>query len=186
MTTAKWIVALMSLACFGSFAWAVKGHFRARGRVPAGMRAISVASLAAMAWFLERLAVGGVAPPWMAAAAMIAVASMLFWWAVGTTRPRRLTLAFDDDQPSFLHLQGPYRWIRHPFYAAYVLFWFATSLATPGTLPWVVPIAFAVTYLVAATKEERKFGASPLASEYARYRLRTGMLLPVGRWRTGD
>ena len=175
-------LAVLSVACFGSFAWAVKGHFRSQGPVPTGMRLISVASLASMAWFLERLLFDDLASSWMIAAAMIAAAFILFWWAVRTTKPRRLTLAFDDDLPSFLHRRGPYRWVRHPFYAAYVLFWVATSLATPGVLPWVVPVGFAVIYVVAARKEERKFETSPLALEYVRYRSQTGMLLPL-RWR---
>ena len=179
-------MAVLSLACFGSFAWAVKGHFRSRGPVPTGMRLISVASLASMGWFLERLLVDGPALYWPIAAAMLTVALILFWWAIRTTKLRRLTLAFDDDLPSFLHSQGPYRWIRHPFYASYVLFWVATSLATPGALPWIVPVGFVATYVVAATKEERKFETSSLASEYVRYRARTGMMLPSGWWLPKD
>lgn len=175
-------MAVLSVACFGSFAWAVKGHFRSRGPVPTGMRLISVASLASMAWFLERLLVDDLTSYWAIAAAMVAVASILFWWAIRTTKLRRLTLAFDDDLPSFLYRQGPYRWVRHPFYASYVLFWVATSLTTPGLLPWVVPVGFVAVYVVAATREERKFETSPLASEYVRYRARTGMLLPSRWW----
>ncbi len=183
MTTGNTIVILMSLACFGSFAWAVKGHFRIQEAVPPGMRAISVASLTAAAWLLGRLLVGGVVPYWPVAAATLAIAFTLFWWSVRTTRPQRLSLAFDDDVPSFLHRGGPYRWIRHPFYASYVLFWIATSLATPGALSWIVPVGFGATYVAAATKEERKFTASSLAAEYARYRSHTGMLLPLRWWR---
>lgn len=182
----NWIMALLSVVCFGSFAWAVKGHFRSRGPVPAGMRVISVASLASMAWLLERLVVDHLASYWPLAAAMIVVALGLFWWTVRTTNLRRLTLAFDNDQPTFLHRQGPYRWVRHPFYASYILFWAATSLATQGLLPWAVPTCFLVIYVVAATKEESKFETSSLAPDYARYRASTGMLLPFGwRWPKG-
>ncbi len=176
-------MAVLCVACFGSFAWAVKGHFRSRGSAPTGMRVISVASLASMAWFLERLLVDDLASYWVIAAAMVVVAFGLFWWTVRTTELRRLTLAFDDDQPTFLNRQGPYRWIRHPFYASYILFWIATSLATPGVLSWVVPVCFMAIYVVAATKEESKFEASSLAPEYSRYRSCTGMLLPFSwRW----
>lgn len=182
MTTGNWIMVLLSLVCFGSFAWAVRGHFRTQGTVPSGMRAISVASLIAMAWSLGRLLVGNVVPYWPVAAATVAIAFVLFWWSVKTTIPRRLTLAFDDDLPSFLHRGGPYRWIRHPFYASYILFWIATSLATPGALAWIVPVGFGAAYVMAANKEERKFGVSCLAAEYACYRSRTGMLLPLRWW----
>lgn len=179
----NWIMAVLSVVCFGSFAWAVKGHFRSRGSVPNGMRVISVASLASMAWFLERLLVDAQTSYWPLAAAMIVVALGLFWWTVRTTNLRRLTLAFDDDRPTFLHQQGPYRWVRHPFYASYILFWIATSLATPGFLPWIVPVCFVAIYVVAAKKEENKFEASSLGHEYARYRSDVGMLLPFSwRW----
>ncbi|MGI4977736.1 MAG: methyltransferase family protein [Janthinobacterium lividum] len=178
----NWSMAVLSVVCFGSFAWAVKGHFRSRGPVSNGMRLISVASLASMAWFLKRLLVAHMASRWPLAAALIVVALGLFWWTVRTTARRRLTLAFDDDQPTFLHRHGPYRWVRHPFYASYILFWLASSLATPGLLPWAVPVCFVAIYIVAATKEEGKFETSSLGMEYARYRSETGMLLPF-RWR---
>ena len=178
----NWTMAILSVICFGSFAWAVKSHFRSRGPVPKGMRLISVASLAALAWFLERLLVHDLTSYWVVAAAMVVAAFGLFWWAIRTTKFQRPTLAFEDDQPTFLLQQGPYRWIRHPFYASYVLFWVATSLATPGLLPWVVPVSFVAIYVVAATKEERKFETSSLAPEYSRYRSGTGMLLPFS-WR---
>jgi protein-S-isoprenylcysteine O-methyltransferase Ste14 len=180
MMIGRWMMVLTSLICFGSFTWAVRGHFRLQRRMPPGMQVVSLASLAAMAWFLARMLSGGVVTFWMAPVAMIAAAFVLFWWTVKVTRPRRLTLAFDDDLPIFLQQGGPYRRIRHPFYASYILFWIATSLATPGLLPWIVPIAFGATYVVAATKEEAKFMASPLALDYARYRSTTGMLLPLG------
>ena len=183
MIVEKWMVALLSLGCFASFAWAVKGHFRSRHRVPVGMRVISVASLAAMAWYLGRLIRGDLVAYWPAALALIGAAAILFWWAVRTTRTQRLTLAFDDDSPQFLQQRGPYRWIRHPFYASYIVFWSATSLATPGMAPWIIPVGFGVTYAVAARREEQKFRASSLASDYELYRSNTGMLLPLGRWR---
>lgn len=177
----NWIMAVLSMACFGSFAWAVKGHFRSRGPVPNGMRIISIVSLASMAWFLERLLVDHLASYWLLAAAMTIVAFGLFWWTVRATNRRRLTLAFDDDQPTFLHRQGPYRWVRHPFYASYILFWLASSLATPSLLPWIVPVCFMAIYVVAAMKEESKFEASFLGQEYAWYRSEVGMLLPF-KW----
>lgn len=182
----NWSMAVLSMVCFGSFAWAVKSHFRSRGPVPNGMRVISVASLASMVWLLERLLVDHLVSYWPFAAGMIVVALGLFWWAVRTTDRRRLTLAFDDDRPTFLHRHGPYRWMRHPFYASYILFWLATSLATPDLLPWAVPVCFVAIYVVAASKEESKFETSPLSAEYTRYRSDTGMLLPFSwRWPKG-
>jgi len=177
--TEGWIVALLSLACFGSFAWAVKGHFRSEQSVSLGMQILSLASILGMAWFLFRVEQGDLISSWPVAVIPMIIALPLFWSAILATRRRRLTLAFERDIPSFVQQNGPYRWIRHPFYTAYILFWIATSLVTIGFIHWIVPAILVITYITAARREERKFARSVLAQSYQVYRDRTGMLLPL-------
>lgn len=182
----SWIVAAAAFVCFGSFVWAVKRHFRSDRRIPLGMKLISAANLVSIGWFFARIGLYGVVPFWPLPFALMIVVLAVFWWTVSATRSRRLTLAFDDDQPAFLYNIGPYRRIRHPFYASYILFWFATSLATFGVAQWLVPIGMAVVYLAAAWWEERKFAASPLAAAYRAYRKSAPMLLPLHWNRAAD
>ena len=49
--------------------------------------------------------------------------------------------------------------------------------------PWLLVtfVAMGVIYYVAARKEESKFMSGPLAADYAAYRSRTGMFVPMGQ-----
>jgi protein-S-isoprenylcysteine O-methyltransferase Ste14 len=111
------------------------------------------------------------------------LAAFAVWaWAIAASRRARLTLAFSRDLPEALLDHGPYRYVRHPFYTSYTLYWLAGILAT---LTWwvVLPSILAIgLYVLAARKEERKFAASGLADAYSAYRARTGMFFPsLGR-----
>jgi protein-S-isoprenylcysteine O-methyltransferase Ste14 len=178
---------LMALSIFFYclYAWGSLRHFRRSDQVRPGLGALSFVSAIAFAaqlagiWPTHRL--------WGGAGAAIPVyaAALGLWvWAVATTRGAELALAFSRDAPIGLVNRGPYRYLRHPFYAAYTLYWLAGCLAT---LAWwvAVPSAAAIgLYVMAAQSEERKFAASPLADAYAAYRATTGMFVPLLR-RTG-
>ena len=166
----KWVIGLTSISCFGSFVWAVKKHFRSDRVIRPGMQAVSFVSLAAIGWFLFRLQGDDVVWFWPLPLTMMFVSLILFWWAVSETRVQRLTLAFDEDVPEFIYQTGPYRYVGHPFYNSYFLFWISTCLVTPGLFQWIVPLALGTAYLTAARREERKFAASPVAATYQRYR----------------
>ena len=173
----SWAVLLAGSACFGSFTWAARFHFKKSGAMPLGMQAVSAASLAAFAWFLYGLGngpEGGRGAPFVLCVASL----LLFWWCIVHTRRKRFTLAFSPDAPAFLDTSGPYRLARHPFYLSYLIFWVATALAGPGLVSWAVPAVMAAFYVVAARKEEAKFASSALDGEYRRYCARTGMFLP--------
>ena len=176
------IAALTALLCFCSFAWGVSRHFRHDAAMPRGMRLLSYGSLAALLWFLVRLAVQGLSPAWPLAIVLMLAALGLFWSTVHATRTQRLTLAFCADTPMFLHRHGPYAFVRHPFYSAYILFWIATSLSSPGIIQWLAPVALGCAYVHAARMEERKFANSPLATDYRLYQHGTGLMLPL-LWR---
>ena len=176
------IAALTALLCFCCFGWGVGRHFRNETAMPLGMRLLSLGSLAALLWFLARLAVDGLSAAWPLAILMMLASLGLFWCAVRATRTQRLTLAFDGDAPVFLHRHGPYGYVRHPFYSAYMLFWIATSLSSPGLVQWLAPAALCCVYVYAARREEEKFSKSSLAAQYRLYRQSTGMLFPL-LWR---
>ncbi len=171
-------VVISGFICFAAFSWGVKGHFRSTGAMPTGMKVTSALSLAGFVWFAARLAAGPSSAAWPAVIALFAASLLIFIWAISASRKTPPTLAFDNDKPSFLLNHGPYRYVRHPFYLAYMMFWTATAIATPGPLPWVAPAVMFILYSHAATREERKFAGSELAAAYASYRARAGMFLP--------
>lgn len=163
--------------------------------MPSGMRLLSVATLLGFGWFLwvsvqnlrnsgvhdlvDLLTLQGMA------SLIFATSLVLFWWTVSTTRRRPLTLAFTSDVPVHLQTTGPYAYVRHPFYLAYVLFWIGTAVAANERLAWAMPAVMTASYMAAARREELKFEASPLASDYRAYRLQTGMLVPNLQFRSG-
>ena len=87
----------------------------------------------------------------------------LFWWAIVTSRKARLRFAFAPDDPHSLLTDGPYGYVRHPFYTSYIIFWIGWGIAT-WSIWAVVPVAgIAILYVFAALDEEKKFSRTPLA-----------------------
>ncbi len=170
-------------ACLLSFNWGMYRFFTEPGGSNSGIDTIKLlgtglglASLAGIPLFGVASAVSGLT------ALLICAASLaLFWWAIRTNRTRPLSFAFSDDEPRHLVCAGPYRWIRHPFYSAYLLAWLATPVATLQPLMLVPLLVMAAIYVAAARIEERKFEGSALAAAYVRYRAQTGMFWPRPR-----
>jgi protein-S-isoprenylcysteine O-methyltransferase Ste14 len=171
------LTGLAGLACFSAFSWGVKAHFRQTGEMPFGMKLTSGISLVGFAWFGWHL-ISGVSEAWPLVLALFAGSLSVFVWAIKATRRTPPTLAFDTDAPSFLLHHGPYRFVRHPFYLSYLMFWIGTAAIAHGLLPWAAPALMAALYFDAATREERKFAMSELSSAYAAYRAQAGMFLP--------
>jgi protein-S-isoprenylcysteine O-methyltransferase Ste14 len=169
-------VACLGLACFVAFGWAIKGHFRATGAMPMGMKLIGVSSLLGLLIFLWQLRDGVAA--WPVVVGLFALALGLFSWTVHTTRFYPPTLAFDTDLPHILFCQGPYQYVRHPFYLSYMLFWTGTAIGAATPSAWAVPLVMGALYYKAALREEQKFARSNLAPDYDVYRRQAGMFLP--------
>lgn len=129
-------------------------------------------------WFAWRVVAHGPSAVWPLALALFVLSMSLFAWTVRATRKTPPTMAFDTDEPFFLLNHGPYRYVRHPFYVSYLLFWIGTALATPSLLSWAAPLVMLLVYWNAARREERKFANSNLAAAYQTYRARAGMFIP--------
>lgn len=149
---------------------------RPEGRHRYGASRVSAAVLLA-----ETIAIAASPVParrMLVAGAILAAALALFAWAAWTNRERKLMLAFAHHVPDHVQTSGPYRLVRHPFYASYLLAFLGGAVAA-GT-PWIAPavLAGAVTYWRAARQEEASFETSPVAESYRRYARRVGMFFP--------
>jgi protein-S-isoprenylcysteine O-methyltransferase Ste14 len=171
----------LGFVCFAAFSWGVKGHFRRTGPIPAGTVFISLLTLVGFAWFALRIATLAPSAAWPAACLLFTAAIALFFWTVSATRQTPPTLAFDTDPPSFLLRHGPYRFVRHPFYLSYLLFWTGTAVAFSGPAPWLTPAVMLTVYRIAAGREEQKFAGSELRAAYNAYRRQAGMFFPRTR-----
>lgn len=109
---------------------------------------------------------------------LLTASQLLFRAALRATRQKPLSLAFSTDLPVFVNQSGPFRRIRHPFYAAYSLTWLAAWIITGHLAAAAILALMSTFYLAAALQEEHKFLRGPLAADYLAYRQHTGMFLP--------
>jgi protein-S-isoprenylcysteine O-methyltransferase Ste14 len=102
----------------------------------------------------------------------------LIFLTVGTHRTPPSLWHQSNDAPQQIVTHAAYRWIRHPFYAGFLLallsaFFFCPH---PGTL-----FSLIYGYLIlnfTAAKEEARLQASPFGFEYAAYVQVTGRFVP--------
>ena len=176
------LLALSGLLVFGGFAWGVRGHF-VSARLPIGMKLILALSSLGMVGYLLEIGNAGV-PDWRRASAfgLQVVAGGLFLWACAATRRDRPGVAFSPSDPVRLFDAGPFRFVRHPFYMSYLIFWVACALATSCLLVMTITILLATIYSVAALQEQNAFLSSALRPEYEAYRRTTGFFWPKLRF----
>lgn len=140
--------------------------------------------VALLAGWLPPFTAGSAASAAAVAAVPLAAASIgLIGATVGC---HRVPLALwhqreDADAPQEIVTWGPYRWVRHPFYTAFLIGLAAGVLAGPHLLT-AAALAYGLTALtLTARREERRLAASPLGSAYQDYVRRTGRFVPRAR-----
>ena len=111
---------------------------------------------------------------------LFALSNAMFWSARVAHGANRPAAVFGGEVPAMVVRGGPYRFVRHPFYAAYILYF--VGLAVAGNWWWQYAIAFvvAILYDQAARQEERLMLASPsVGLSYSEYYHRTWRWLPL-------
>jgi protein-S-isoprenylcysteine O-methyltransferase Ste14 len=178
--TSNAILSGVALIAFVSFAWAARSHFVDTHERSLGMRLVFVitplGTFLTIATYVNR-SIG--LTQFIAALCLYAGSLALFWWSIRSTRTsHRLSVVFSTDLPKALVTGGPYKYIRHPFYTSYLLFWSAGVAATSA--PWlaILLIVMGALYWKAAKAEESKFSHSDLADSYAVYSAQTRMFIP--------
>ncbi len=174
------LLAFLLLVCLSSFTWAMRNFFVKPERLTPGLRITLLAGVVfAVLHFIVILRARTLAGPAVAVAVVLYLLALaIFWWTVAANRSKPLAACFSEHEQLHLVCNGPYRFVRHPFYCSYLLTWLAGGVATLN--PWLglTFIAMFVLYLIAAVNEEKKFAASPLAGDYANYCGATGRFLP--------
>lgn len=167
--------------------------FDARGRKNAMWWATATPFIAAGA--VLGLCYSGIWQPWYLSmsggavlnetiAAPFACASIaLIAYTIGTHRVPLALWHQDNDAPQNIVTYGAYKYVRHPFYSAFLLALIGTLIACPhpGTLVCLAYTALMLRYT--AGKEEHKLSNSEFGDEYRSYLARTGRFLP--RLRSG-
>ena len=114
---------------------------------------------------------------------MYSMSIALYLSAIEAARRTRLQRSFvDHPLPDRLITDGPYRWVRHPFGAGYLLGALAAPIAIADLRMFLIAIPLITATVLAAAREERVWLSSPRADEYREYRRKTGMFIPfIGR-----
>jgi protein-S-isoprenylcysteine O-methyltransferase Ste14 len=182
MQTTQFISVLTATTTWIGFAVAMRTYFRhAKRRTPAK----SLLTLSAFACAMGQIAVIVIVQPAVAGwfwlgFALYVLANLIFWWALLAHGKSHPAFALISVPPSTLTTAGPYRLIRHPIYAAYLLAWAAGAVIVAQ--PWLLITVgiMGTLYFAIARREESGFLASEFASAYRDYKRRTGMFFP--RW----
>src|SRR5204863_1149604 len=114
---------------------------------------------------------------------MYAVSVALYLSAIEAAQRTRLQRSFiDHPLPERLITDGPFRWVRHPFGAGYLLGALAAPIGIKDLRLLAITIPLMLATIFAAFREERVWMTSPRADEYREYRRKTGMFIPfIGR-----
>ena len=172
------VVSILAVVTVRLYIWSTLAHFHSDTQ-PAGVSIVAVAVFLSLAIYLILLWTGLQPPVAQLVGIAIIVASLiLFWWAIVVSSGFGLTHVFDQTKPTSLLASGPYAYVRHPFYASYIVFWAGMGLATWNVLAIAPLVAIIVIYSKAARLEEAKFINSALNEQYFAYRKRAGMFWP--------
>lgn len=118
-----------------------------------------------------------------ALSALLALGSVgMICWTLGSHRVPLALWHQDSDAPVSIVTYGPYRYVRHPFYASFLMTQAAAVLAFPHWATGVGLVYAAFALSLTARREEKRLLKSDFGDEYRSYMAKTGRLLPgVGK-----
>jgi protein-S-isoprenylcysteine O-methyltransferase Ste14 len=167
------------LVSFAVYVSAIVWLFRRPDRMPARMRALSSVGMVVAGVHVVYLAITPLEPMSASGALVVYLLGLvLFLWAGASIRAHRLPIAFSNTQPARVVRDGPFAFLRHPFYVAYSLTWLGGLVATRSLVVGATVLVMGAFYVSAALEEERQLLRSPLANDYRDYRKGTGAVIP--------
>jgi protein-S-isoprenylcysteine O-methyltransferase Ste14 len=172
------LVSLVSVGVVGSYIRATRDHFVSEN-MQLGAKLISAIVLLTTAVFLV-LTWAVSQPLWAQLAGLAAeiASGFLFFATIRASKAARLRFAFDPEAPHTLLQEGPYKYVRHPFYTSYLIFWAGWAVASWSVFGLLNLFVLAILYVWAARFEEQSFLGTGLGEEYRAYKARTGLFWP--------
>ena len=118
----------------------------------------------------------------LAAVPLLALSNAIVAATVATHRVPLALWHQQEDAPVSIVTYGPYRWVRHPFYVAFILLLLGTAMLTREAIGLGALAGGLAVLGWTARGEERRLLASELGDEYGAYLARTGRFVPrLGR-----
>lgn len=180
-TLIHWMLAASAAAAIIYFAMGLTTYFARPRHRPAWVRVIhtlgTTLSLVQLVLVLVLAPRGDV---WASIGIVMYTAAVtVFLSAIESARRTRLQRAFiDEPMPDRLITDGPYRWVRHPFYLGYILGALAAPIAIDSLALAVIAVIMIAISVAAAIREERVWLESTHGEAYRAYRAKTGMFVP--------
>jgi protein-S-isoprenylcysteine O-methyltransferase Ste14 len=120
----------------------------------------------------------GAVVSWPAAVVLAAASIALIRTTIGVHRVPLALWHQHNDRAHDLVTHGPYAYVRHPFYSAFLLALAGAVAAAPSALTLIIAMLGAVQLHRTAVGEERRLRAQ-FGMAYVTYMQRTGRFLPV-------
>lgn len=181
----KAVAVVLAVLCLASFTWARGAFFRKTAetrRRRGGLRPLGtvwgVCSL-----LLVLLSRNQEIPlySWTAVCGFV-LSLMIFWMAIRAFKDSRPAIASTAEVPAVLVTVGPYKWIRHPFYLAYMLYWVSVPIWLSQLVLLVPAVVLFAVYYRTAKEEESAMLSSDLQDVYRLYMSQAGMFFPKIRF----
>lgn len=172
------VVSVLGVLVVGQYTFVGRGHFSS-DRMPRGAHLISIVILITaflflyLTWTEEQPLVTR-----LIGLLLQGFGWWLFWQTITASREGGLRFAFDEQGPRSLVTRGPYRYVRHPFYVSYIMFWGGWAVGLWNIIAFFPLAILIVIYVFAARMEEGLFAGTPMAAEYEAYKRSTGFFFP--------
>lgn len=165
--------------CIGLWFATAQAHFDKSSRArPLLLAVVALSATLSVATIITLIRVDVPQMRLLTASLLATGAALLFRWGLRSIARKNLGLAFSGIVPPEVVQHGPYRYVRHPLYTAYSIFWLTCAFLTASFVVGALALSIVVFYALAARSEERDILRSSLGPAYCDYRRRTGLLLP--------
>lgn len=84
----------------------------------------------------------------------------------------------DNDAPKSIVTFGAYRWVRHPFYASFIVAFVSAFILAPQVVTIACLVYALIILNLTAAREESRLCQSDFGDEYKAYMDKTGRFLP--------
>lgn len=111
-------------------------------------------------------------------ATLSVVSIALMSYTIGTHRRRLALWHQNNDAPEEIVTYGAYKYIRHPFYASFILALFATLVLCPSRWSLGLAVYGLLILNYTAAREERKLAGSVFGDKYRAYIAQSGRFFP--------
>jgi protein-S-isoprenylcysteine O-methyltransferase Ste14 len=110
---------------------------------------------------------------------LVALCSVaLYEWSRRTVLELNFHIGLAGEVSTTVCDKGPYRYVRHPFYLAYMVAFLGVAIAFPSLIVCGVCLLNIVLFMYMAFDDERVLLESPLGADYRLYQGRVGMFVP--------